>query len=314
MSGAAARPPSDAATVAVVGSVHHDLHLHVAHLPRPGETLLARQWERAPGGKGANQAVACAATGTSTAMVGAVGDDAAAETVVSALDAAGVDVTMVQRLTARATSTAVVIVAADGANSIVVAADASSALDPSTVETCLARVPALAVVLSQAEVPDEVVRAATAGAAAAGARTVHNLAPYRPASAALLACCDPLVVNEVEAAALARDLGVAARGPELLAVRLAESCASVVVTLGAQGAVWARGPESGHVRSPQVPVVDTSGAGDAFVGALCASLAVGAELPEACAAGVQAGARAVQHRGAQVARTSVEAPVGRSLR
>lgn len=307
MSAAAARPPSGAGAVAVVGSVHQDLHLHVAQLPRPGETLMARQWERTPGGKGANQAVACAATGTSTAMVGAVGDDAAAATVVAALEAAGVDVAMVQHLAGRGTSTAVVTVAQDGANSIVVAADASSALDPAAVEACLARVPGLAVVLTQAEVPDAVVRAATAGAAAAGARTVHNLAPYRPASAALLACCDPLVVNEVEAAALARDLGVAASAPEQLAVRLADSCASVVVTLGAQGAVWARGPESGHVRSPQVPVVDTSGAGDAFVGALCAALAAGADLPDACTAGAQAGARAVQHRGAQVASPAVEA-------
>ncbi|WP_298988885.1 PfkB family carbohydrate kinase [uncultured Pseudokineococcus sp.] len=295
---AGAQSPEQVA-VAVVGSVHQDLHLHVGVLPRPGETLMAREWGRAPGGKGANQAVACATAGAGTAMVGAVGDDAAADAVVSSLRSAGVDVGLVERLASRATSTAVVTVAADGANSIVVAADASSALDPRAVEAALARLPAVAVVLSQAEVPEAVVRAAAAGAAAAGARTVHNLAPYRPADAALLACCDPLVVNEVEAASLARDLGLDASAPEQLAARLADSCASVVVTLGARGAVWARGAEGGHVPSPEVPVVDTSGAGDAFVGALCASLARGDGLPEACAAGAEAGARAVQHRGAQ---------------
>ncbi|GAA2018546.1 PfkB family carbohydrate kinase [Pseudokineococcus marinus] len=290
-----------AVTVAVVGSVHQDLHLHVGELPRPGETLMAREWGRAPGGKGANQAVACATAGAGTAMVGAVGDDAAADAVVAALRTAGVEVALVQRLASRATSTAVVTVAADGTNSIVVAADASSALAPRSVEAALAELPAVAVVLSQAEVPEAVVRAAAAGAAAAGARTVHNLAPYRPVGAALLACCDPLVVNEVEAASLAHDLGLDADAPETLAGRLADACASVVVTLGAQGAVWARGAEGGHVPSPEVPVVDTSGAGDAFVGALCASLARGDALPEACSAGVAAGARAVQHRGAQTA-------------
>ncbi|WP_298993097.1 ribokinase [uncultured Pseudokineococcus sp.] len=308
--------------VAVVGSVHQDLHLRVDELPRPGETLMAREWERSPGGKGANQAVACATAnqavacataGARTAMVGAVGGDAAAETVVQALEVAGVDVATVERLSGRATSTAVVTVSADGTNSIVVAADASVALAAGAVEAALGRLPGLAVVLSQAEVPEEVVRAAVTGAAAAGARTVHNLAPYRPADAALLARCDPLVVNEVEAAALARDLGLAGSEPEELAGRLAASCASVVVTLGARGAVWARGRERGHVPAPEVPVVDTSGAGDAFVGALCASLARGDGLDDACAAGVAAGARAVQHRGAQAARPSVDASSEPSL-
>ena len=182
-------------TVAVVGSLHQDLHLQVGHLPDPGETVVADRWHRGPGGKGANQAVACAAGGATTVMLGAVGQDLAGEAVLSALRGAGVDVAVVDRLAGRETSTAVVVVDDDGVNSILVAPDASGALPPAVVTSHLDAVPALRVVLTQAEVPPSVVTAAAVGAATSGARLVHNLAPYRPVEEVLLAQCDPLVVN-----------------------------------------------------------------------------------------------------------------------
>jgi ribokinase len=127
---------------------------------------------------------------------------------------------------------------------------------------------------------------------------VHNLAPYREASATLLSRCDPLVVNEHEAADLVARLGGGAEDTDAVLSLLQQHCRSVVVTLGGDGAAYSSAAGTGRRSSEKVPVVDTTGAGDAFVGAAVAALLTDDDLGRACAAGVAAGAAAVQHSGA----------------
>ncbi|MET9021919.1 ribokinase [Actinopolymorpha sp. NPDC004070] len=284
--------------IAVVGSVNQDLHLRVESLPSPGETVLAETVVTGTGGKGANQAVAVVASGGAGYLVGAVGDDAAGAAALEALRTHAVHLDAVHRLSDTPTGTAVVTVDACGQNNIVVAAGANALLTPEQVTCALNNLPDVTTVLAQCEVSPEAVAAAAAHASSAGARFVLNLAPYRTIGASILKQCDPLVVNEVEATALGRDLGLAVDNMEALSLELAKRCPSVVITLGPGGALLAQGATRVLISAPAVHVVDTTGAGDAFVGALAAQLAESGDLEHACRAGVAAGSRAVQHHGA----------------
>ena len=160
--------------------------------------------------------------------------------------------------------------------------------------------PGASILVAQAEVLPDIITAAVTAAADAGARVILNLAPYTPIGDEVLAWCDPLVVNEAEASGL---LGWEVRGAASArrAVReLRERARSVVVTVGAEGAYWIDARGEGHVAAPiPAAVVDTTGAGDAFVGALAVLLAGGASMAEAVAVGVRAGTFAVQSPGAQ---------------
>ena len=194
---------------------------------------------------------------------------------------------------------ATVLVDDAGENSIVVTGGANAALTPEQVSAGLDAASDLGLVLTQGELSTACVAAAAAWAQGHGVRFVHNLAPYRTATAELLALCDPLVVNEHEAADLAAALGADPAGTDALLELLRRHARSVVITLGGAGAVYASPAGTGARASERVPVVDTTGAGDAFVGAAAASLLSDDDLGRACAAGVAAGAAAVQHRGAQ---------------
>jgi ribokinase len=177
---------------------------------------------------------------------------------------------------------------------------ANFALTEARVVRVVHRLPAGSLVVLQAEVPHRIIQGAVGAAAEVGARVVLNLAPYTPLPAAILADCDPLVVNETEAAAM---LGRSVTGLDDAlagAVELTAAARSVVITLGALGAVWADGAASGRVPARSVAeVVDTTGAGDAFTGALCSRLAAGADLASAVELGVFAGSFAVTREGAQ---------------
>ena len=285
--------------VVVVGSVNADVSLHVARIPGPGETVLALGSRTSPGGKGANQACAVARAGARSVLVGAVGDDAAGTMLVDELGRRGVVLDQLLRLPDVESGGATVLVDDAGENCIVVTGGANAALTPDQVTAGLDAATDTGLVLTQGELSVACVEAAAAWASRSGVRFVHNLAPYRRVSADLLALCDPLVVNEHEAADLAADLGQQPTGPDALLALLARHCRSVVITLGGDGAVYASAARSGSRRSERVEVVDTTGAGDAFVGAAAASLLSDDDLGRACAAGVAAGAAAVQHRGAQ---------------
>jgi ribokinase len=280
--------------VVVVGSLNHDITVAAERRPAAGETVLGRSVAWASGGKGANQAVAAARGGARVAMVGCVGADAAGEALLGGLRAAGVDTGWVRVVEAEASGTALIVVDDRGENAIVVVPGANARLAGGDVEAALGdAAEGGPVVLAQLEVPEEAVGAA----ARLAGRLVLNASPARSLAAQVLAAADPLIVNAGEAAALTGadedDVDALATAALALGVR------SVVITQGAQGATWAT--HEGRIAhpAPDVRVVDTTGAGDVFAGTLAAQLARDAEPGAALAAAVDAGAAAVQWRGAQ---------------
>jgi ribokinase len=275
--------------VVVVGSLNMDLVVPVPAVPAPGETVLVGALRRSPGGKGANQAVAAARLGARVALVGRVGDDEDGRVLLRALGDEGVLAAGRVALAHAATGTALICVTPGGENTIVVAPGANGALDAAAVAEAGALIRGARVLLLQLEVPLESVAAAAGLAAEAGVRVVLNAAPAVPdLPADLLALADPLVVNEHEAAQVGREALAAAR--------------SSVVTAGEDGAYVLLRGERTHVPAVRVAeVVDTTGAGDTFVGALAAELARGADLLDAARLAVRAAALAVTAPGAQSA-------------
>ncbi|HEY5231433.1 MAG TPA: PfkB family carbohydrate kinase, partial [Galbitalea sp.] len=195
---------------------------------------------------------------------------------------------------------ALITVSRDGENSIVVASGANAALDAAaTAGVVASRVDASAVLLCQLEISPDVVSAAATEIEKVGGRFVLNLSPSRYVSPKLLGLANPLVLNESEAAELAGSVIDGPADAQTVAKRLLAGSRSVVITLGGDGAIVADSTGVTHVPAVRVPVVDTTGAGDAFAGALAASLAGGSDLLIAVQAGIAAGAATVQHVGAQ---------------
>lgn len=274
---------SPASGVVVVGSLNADLTIKTDRLPAAGETVAGHDFATRPGGKSANQAVAAARLGSAVSLVGAVGDDAHGTMLVRAADRDGIDTVSIVRIADTLTGVAVIEVDAQGENSIVVFPGANGRLAPNHVEREAGRIAAAAVVCLCLESPLETVKAAARLAHDAGATVVLNLSPYRQVPDQLLADADLLLVNEHEAAQLlgstdpTLDWEATARGFAARGVR------DVVVTLGARGSMVIQGgPENPPVLTPipAVPtrVVDTTGCGDAFTGAVADSLARGEGL------------------------------------
>jgi ribokinase len=290
---------SGSPTVIVVGSLNRDYVCRVDRIPGPGETRLGSELTVWCGGKGGNQAVAAALVGgVAVAMVGAVGDDADGAALLEGMRDAGVDVDEVLVRRGVRSGAALITVADDGENSIVVAPGANGTVDSRDVRTALRR-RAPAVVIAQGELPPSVVAATLEEAAAVGARPVLNLAPVITLDPSVLRLCDPLVVNAGEAGAL---VGRSLSGPadlEAAALTLSGRAASAVVTGGAWGAWSSDGGQVRHVPARPGDVVDTTGAGDAFTGALAVALALRRDLTEAAAWGAAVAAYAVGRPGAQ---------------
>ena len=285
--------------VIVVGSVNVDMVIRGARLPLPGETVNGGQFERHDGGKGANQAVAAARLGAPVLFIAAVGDDSFGLEARAALIAAGVDVSGLATLPGAATGIALILVDAAGENVISVASGANAAFTPEALERELSGLGSLAgdVVLVSNELAPATVSAALGAARAAGARTIFNPAPADGIEASWHEFVDILTPNEGELRRLAGSgsAGSLVEAAQSLAVREA-----VIVTLGPGGAllVAREGPES-TVPAVTVQVVDTTGAGDAFNGALAASLASGDSLEVAARHAVAAGGLATTHVGAR---------------
>ena len=287
--------------IVVLGSLNVDLVARVARLPAPGETLSARGFDMVPGGKGANQALAARRAGASVRMFGHVGDDALAAVALSLLGDAGVDVSAVG-VAPVPTGVALIEVDDRGENRIVVAAGANAATRADQVPDG-ALVPGTTVVL-QLEVPLAEVTALAARASARHARVVLNAAPAAALPQELIAGVDVLVVNETEAAALAREHG--ARDVVELCAAFAGAERTLIVTRGAQGVSYTAQGETFARGAPRIEAVDTVGAGDAFIGALAAALDRGADLDRAISEALAAGALACTRPGAQTALPSRE--------
>jgi ribokinase len=281
------------AMIVVFGSLNMDLIVPVAHLPRPGETVLSPSHAKAPGGKGANQAVAAARAGAEVVMAGCVGRDGFGDELLEIVSAAGVDTSLIEPVDAP-TGIALVTVADDGENQIIVASGANMApyhdmVDDKLLEDC-------STLLLQMETPLREVFTLTGRAKAAGRRVILNAAPAGPIMPETL---DILIVNEGEAEVVAAKIGLEERRTEDVADRLAERFGiTTIVTLGAAGAL-AVGPETRwKVGSLRIEPIDTVGAGDAFCGTLAAALDNGLALPDAMRCGAVAGSLACLEHGA----------------
>ena len=283
----------------VLGSLNMDISVTVPRLPAPGETMLGSAASFAPGGKGANQAVAAARLGAETRMIGCTGDDEFARSARSGLASGGVNVDGIRAVRGSATGVALITVDSAGENVIVVAPGANALAGEAEVAAALSA--AADVLVLSAEIPVAAVQAALAGAGAAGMACLLNLAPAPPEAAALLAGgVDWLVVNESEAAAV---LGRPVAGLDQAAAAAGDlrglGARRAVVTAGSQGAALATPAGAEAAPAPRVHSVDSVGAGDAFVGALAVAVAAGVPDSEALRAACAAGATATTRHGTQ---------------
>lgn len=265
--------------IVVFGSINIDLIGHAPKLMEPGETVLGTTLDFAPGGKGANQALAASRAGAAVKMVGCVGSDEFASRALALLSEADIDLSNVRRMD-RHTGTALIIVDAAGENMITVLPGANARLSGTALEQ--AGIGEGDYLLLQLETPFEGVKAAAAFARSKGAKTVLNLAPFMPFDPELLKAVDVLVVNETELSGLLAMLDGSARTERDAIAWLAKTYGIVTVaTLGARGAIAAKGDSIVAVDAIAITPVDTVGAGDTFVGYLAAGLSQGLDLEAA---------------------------------
>ncbi|MEN0071158.1 MAG: ribokinase [Propionicimonas sp.] len=296
---------SERARIGVLGSANMDLVVQVDTPPRPGETIFGNGFFTVPGGKGLNQAVAAARAGADVTFIGTVGDDAYGTELAELMAGEGISAGQLRR--SGTTGTAHITVDGTGQNSIIVvsAANLLTTADQVTDESLAG----LGWLVTQLELELDTVRIALARARAAGLRTVLTPAPARELDEDLLATVDLLVPNELEACLLAR-----LDNPLRAACELSKLCGDVVVTLGPDGAVWATGGRvAGEVAGRAVKAVDTTGAGDGFVGALVTLLAEGVGMADALDAATAAAAIAVTRPGATrslASRAEIDALLG----
>jgi ribokinase len=283
--------------IVVFGSINIDLVVPVERLPRPGETVLGPHYTLVPGGKGANQALAAARAGGQVCMIGRVGRDGFADLALAELKAAGIDLSSLER-DALPTGCALIPVDRDGGNLIIVASGANSGTIERQVADELLTPDTL--VILQMEVPLAENWRLVERAQRRGARVMLNCAPAAEVPRATLGALDWLVVNESEAELLARDLSLTAADARAAGAAIATAVATtVIVTLGGDGAVAFSGTDVWTVGTLPITPIDTTAAGDAFVGAFAAAMAGAADLPTALHRASIAGGLACTIAGAQ---------------
>ena len=290
-----------AARVTVVGSVNVDYSMRVPSLPQRGETLAGHDFDVCLGGKGANQAVAAARLGAETRLIACVGDDAGGASALAAFEADGLDTNGVRRDDAAHTGSALIFVDAAGENCIGVSPGANARLEPAQLDAHEAALTGAQCLLLQLETPTETVLHAAMTARAAGCRVILNPAPLRAGLRPdLYQNIDVLTPNVHEAARLA-DMTIDSVSDAERAARVlrAYGPATVVITLGAAGALALTDDGALHVPAPSVDAIDTVGAGDTFNGALAVALARGDGLEDAMRFAVTAAALSTTQRGAQ---------------
>lgn len=284
----------------VVGSLNMDLVMRTPRVPAGGETLNGHEFSTLPGGKGANQAVACARLGGKVCMIGQVGEDGFGKALRDGLVADGIDVGGVGRTSSVGTGVAMILVEDIGQNRIVLAAGANGVLSIADIEAVAATIESAAMLVLQLEVPIPVVQRAIAIAHAAGVPVLLNPGPAVPLPDDIWAQVDIVVPNESEASLLTgvavSDVASAYVAAKVLRGR---GVACVLVTLGAQGVAVVDDAGERHIPAKVVKAVDTTAAGDTFIGGLSAGLIEGMNLDEAVALGQSASALCVTRHGAQ---------------
>jgi ribokinase len=277
-----------------------DLVTRAPRLPRGGETLIGESFATVSGGKGANQAVAAARLGAQVAMVGCVGSDAYGRELREALLAEQIDCQAVSTVEG-SSGVALIVVDDSSQNAIVIVAGANGALTPSLIGCFDAVLQAADVIICQLEVPDATVGHALKRGRELGKIMILNPAPAsRPLPADWYANIDYLIPNESEASALSGLPVDSRQSAEVAATRLIEMGAGkVIITLGPQGSLFANGKAVEYFPAPTVKAVDTTAAGDTFVGGFAAALANGSDEAEAIRFGQAAAALSVTRAGAQ---------------
>jgi len=293
--------------IIVIGSLNMDLVVKSDRFPAPGETLHGLDFRMIPGGKGANQAAAIGKLGGSVAMLGRVGVDAFGLQLRHNLAAMGVGVDSIFQDEDAPTGTATIIVEGNGENRIIVVPGANARVSPADIDTSLELIRSARAVVLQFEIPLPTVEYAIRQAAEAGAAVILNPSPAYPIPDSLLAQVDYLILNEIEIAMLSgqpiTDLLTAETAARILH---SKGVGAVILTLGAQGALFLEGDTTIHVPTHPVQVVDTTAAGDTFTGAFALSLVKGANPAEAVRYAVAAGTLAVTRFGAQTSIPSAE--------
>ncbi|XHS77713.1 ribokinase [Burkholderiaceae bacterium UC74_6] len=288
---------TNAPRVAVVGSINMDMVSHSRRLPAPGETLMGETFVAAPGGKGANQAVAASRLGASVSFVSRVGTREHGETLLAALASEGVAFGGLRDPQALPGIAVIMVASEGGENAIVVIPGSNADLRADDVDVAAYELQSANVVVAQLEVPQPPIRRAFEIARAAGRITVLNAAPALPLEEGLLPLTDWLVLNETEAEQLSGLSDVQAAAKALLA----RGPKTVLVTLGGEGALLCNAAGIQRYAATKVHAVDTVGAGDTFVGGLATGLAEGRGAPEAIRLGQAAAAIAVSRSGVQSA-------------
>lgn len=284
--------------IVVVGSLNIDLVAYAARLPGAGETVIGDRFVMGFGGKGANQAVMAARLGARVSMVGALGDDVYAGMTVDNLIAQGVDAAHVARVEG-SSGVAPIWVEPDGTNRIIVVGGANDQVDPEAAASAIRSVERVDVVIGQLEIPQHVTAAAFRAAHERGALTVLNPAPAATLSSELLEAADYLIPNEHELGTVAGLASVDLESDEAL-VEIARSLRTrLLVTLGASGAAIEADGVVHRVPAEPVVAVDTTGAGDAFVGAFGYGLAAGLDEITAVRLGVACASDSVTRTGTQ---------------
>ncbi|MFL6608209.1 MAG: ribokinase [Pseudomonas sp.] len=288
------------ANVVVIGSLNMDLVTRAPRLPRGGETLIGESFSTIPGGKGANQAVAAARLGAQVSMVGCVGSDAYGQQLRGALLAEGIDCQAVSVVDG-SSGVALIVVDDNSQNAIVIVAGANGELTPTVLERFDAVLQSADVIICQLEVPDATVGHALKRGRELGKTVILNPAPAsRALPSEWYAYVDYLIPNESEAMVLSGLAVDSLETAEAAATQLiASGAGKVIVTLGAQGLVFANGSSFEHFPAPRVKAVDTTAAGDTFVGGFAAALASGKDEVEAIRFGQVAAALSVTRAGAQ---------------
>jgi ribokinase len=280
--------------ILVVGSSNTDMIIKLDRIPRPGETILGGAFVTAAGGKGANQAVGAARAGGQVTFIARVGQDMFGEQAVAGFVRDGINVKHVTRDKTNPSGVALIFVAKDGENSIAVAGGANAKLSPADVRKARAAFTGASVLVMQLETPLETVQAAADLAAKAGVRVILNPAPAQPLPDKLLKRISILTPNETEA-----ELLTGSAGEEAAAKLRARGVATVILTLGANGALIADATGTRLVPGFKVKAVDTTAAGDIFNGSLAVALAEGKSLDAAVRFANAAAAISVTRHGAQ---------------